>query len=272
MLQRTLSTLALWTLVFVCLRYLGPLGGVWLLTGAGLLALHEFYAMVRRLGVQPFNRLGLVFGAAILLAPRYGGAAVGATELLALAVIVCSLRILGERGPQDRVDTLVWTLFGLLYVPFMLQFLVRIVLIAQPRGHTGLVLALWLVVVTKFCDTGALLTGLAFGRHKLAPEISPKKTWEGVAGGLLIAVACGVGLAAAARAHLPAGLTPAFAAALAVPVAALAIVSDLVESIIKRHADTKDTGRVIPGIGGMFDLVDSLILTAPLGWAVFHLL
>ena len=272
MLKRTTSTIALWGLALICLRYLGPLGGVWLLTAAALLALQEFYAMVRRMGLQPFNRLGLVFGAAIMLAPCYGGPYVSAAELLALGVIVFSLRILGERGPHDRIETLAWTIFGLVYVPFMLHFLVRIVLLSRPQAHTGLVLALWLIVVTKFCDTGALLTGLAFGRHKMAPEISPKKTWEGVAGGMAIAVASGVVLAWSCRAHLPAGLTPLFAAALAVPLAALAIVSDLVESIIKRRADTKDTGRAIPGIGGVFDLVDSLILTAPLGWAVFHLL
>jgi len=270
--KRTISTLVLWSLVLACMRYLGPVGAVWLLAAAGVVALHEFYALGRGMGVRPFRGLGLAFGAAILLAPLYGGASVSATEVLALAVIVCSLRILGERGPQDRTDTLTWTVFGLTYVPFMLQFLVRIVLLASPKPYTGLLLAFWLVAVTKLCDTGALLTGLAVGRHKLAPEISPKKTWEGVAGGMVVAVAVGALLAWGARAHLPAGLTPAFAAALAVPLAALAIVSDLVESVIKRRADIKDTGSLIPGIGGMFDLLDSLILTAPLGWAVFHLL
>jgi phosphatidate cytidylyltransferase len=254
------------------MRYLGAVGGVWFLAAIGVLALHEFYAMLRRMGLQPFNRLGLVFGAAIMLAPLYGGVYVGPTELLTLSVIVFSLRILGERGPLDRLETLVWTVFGLLYVPFMLHFLARIVLLSSPRAQTGLVLGFWLIAVTKLCDTGALLTGLAVGRHKMAPEISPKKTWEGVAGGLLIAVAFAAGLAWIGRAYLPATFTPLFAAVLALPVAALAIVSDLVESIIKRRADTKDTGRTIPGIGGVFDLLDSLILTAPLGWAVFHLL
>ncbi len=254
------------------MRYLGAVGAVWFLTAAGVVALHEFYALVRGMGFQPFRGLGLAFGAAIMLAPLYGGPYVNAAELLALAVIVASLRILGERGSADRAEALTWTVFGLAYVPFMLQFLVRIVLLANPKPYTGLLLAFWLVVVTKLCDTGALLTGLAIGRHKLAPEISPKKTWEGVAGGLVIAVGAGAALAWGACAHLPAGFTPLFAAVLAAPLAALAIVSDLVESVIKRRADIKDTGRLIPGIGGMFDLLDSLILTAPLGWAVFHLL
>jgi phosphatidate cytidylyltransferase len=85
-------------------------------------------------------------------------------------------------------------------------------------------------------------------------------------------VVVGATLAWGCRAYLPASFTPLVGAVTAVPLAGLAIVSDLVESIIKRRADIKDTGHSIPGIGGIFDLTDSLILTAPIGWAVFHLL
>jgi len=270
--KRIFSTVVLWTLVLLCLRYGGATGAVWLITAMSALTLHEFYALLRPMGLRPFAGLGLVLGAAMTLAPRYLAPAVTAPELLALGVIAVAVRILGERAPAERVDTLVWTVFGLAYVPFMLQFLTRIVLLTGPRDTTGLALGLWLVVVAKLCDTGALLTGLAIGRHKLAPEISPKKTWEGVAGGIALSVAVGAALAWACRGYLPAGFSPGFAAALAAPLAALAVVSDLVESAIKRRAGAKDTGGVIPGIGGMFDLTDSLILTAPVGWAVFHLL
>ncbi len=272
MLQRTISTIILWSLVLLCAWFFGPTGVVWLVAAISVLTLYEFYALLRRMGLAPFNRLGLIFAVAITLAPRYFEPSVTSAELLALGVVVFSLRILGERAPASRVETLSWTLFGLVYVPFMLHFLARIALLNQPKPHTGLILVLWLVAVAKFCDTGALLAGLAFGRHRMAPEISPKKTWEGAAGGLVAALLVGVGLAWGCRAHLPAGFTPLLAAAAAVPVAGLAVVSDLVESIIKRRADTKDTGHSIPGIGGMFDLSDSLILTAPLGWALFHLL
>jgi phosphatidate cytidylyltransferase len=271
-LKRTISTIILWSLVLVSARYFGATGAVWLITAIGVLTLHEFYAMLRNMGLAPFHRLGLLLGAAIILAPCYFEPYCTPAELLALGVIVFSVRILGEREPQNRAETLGWTLFGLIYVPFMLHFLVRIVLVASPHHHTGLVLGVWLVAVTKFCDSGALLTGLAFGRHHLAPDISPKKTWEGVAGGVLTSEVVGISLAWICRAYLPANFTPLFAAAAVIPLAGLAIVSDLVESIIKRRADIKDTGQTIPGIGGIFDLSDSLILTAPLGWAVFHLL
>jgi phosphatidate cytidylyltransferase len=270
--KRIFSTVVLWSLVLLCLRYLGVTGAVWLIAALGVLTLHEFYAMLRPMGVRPFAGLGLLLGAAMLLAPRYFAPAVTAADLLALGVIAAAVRILGERAPAERVGTLVWTIAGLVYVPFMLQFLVRIVLLPGPSAATGVVLCLWLIVVTKFCDTGALLTGLAIGRHKLAPEISPKKTWEGVAGGIGVAVAAGAGLAWGCRAYLPAAFTPWMAAGLAAPLAVLAVASDLVESVLKRQAGTKDTGGAIPGIGGVFDLTDSLILTAPVGWAVFHLL
>ncbi len=272
MLQRTISTIILWGLVLVCAGVFGATGAIWLIAGISVLTLHEFYALLERMGLAPFNRLGLIFAAAITLAPRYLEPWTSSAELLALGVVVFSIRILGEREPKARVETLGWTLFGLVYVPFMLHFLVRIALLGQPRPHTGLVLVLWLVAVAKFCDTGALLAGLAFGRHRMAPEISPKKTWEGAAGGLVAALLVGIGLAWGCRAHLPPGFTPLVAAAAAVPIAGVAIVSDLVESILKRKADMKDTGHSVPGIGGMFDLSDSLILTAPLGWALFHLL
>ena len=272
MLKRTISTVILWSLVIGCLRYLGTTGAVWLVTAVSVLTLHEFYAMLGPMGHAPFHRLGLVLGAAITLAPCYFEPSITAAELLALGVIVFAVRILGERQSQNRVETLGWTLFGLAYIPFMLHFLVRIILLASPHPHTGLVFCLWLIAVTKLCDTGALLTGLAIGRHKLAPDISPKKSWEGVAGGLLTAALVGAAVAWGGRAYLPASFTPLFGALAALPFAGLAIISDLVESIIKRRADLKDAGRTIPGIGGVFDLSDSLILTAPVGWAVFHLL
>jgi phosphatidate cytidylyltransferase len=271
-LKRTISTIILWSILLLCLRFFGVDGAVWLITAMSVLTLYEFYAMLGHMELDPFNRLGLALGAAITLAPRYFEPNVTAGELLALGVIVFSVRILGEREPQNRVETLCWTLFGLVYVPFMLHFLVRIALIATPHPHTGLVLAFWLIAVSKLCDTGALLTGLAIGRHKMAPNISPKKSWEGVAGGVLLSVIAGAGLAWGCRAYLPANFTPVIGAVVALPIAALGVVSDLVESIIKRRANMKDAGHTIPGIGGVFDLSDSLILTAPVGWAVFHLL
>ncbi len=271
--KRIFSTCLLWIGVILCIKFFGAIGGVWLVTAIAVLTLREFYGLIRRLGVEPFDRVGLALAALLNLAPLYlEPYGVRTQAIVALAVIVFAIRILGERNAEQRVETLAWTVFGLIYIPFMLQFLVRIILLDQPVATSGIVMCVWLIAVSKFCDVGALLAGMAFGKHKMAPEISPKKTWEGAIGGILVSAGVGAALTHFAGAYFPRDFTPLIAAIVAAPIAALAIVSDLVESIIKRRAGAKDAGQTIPGIGGIFDLSDSLILTAPVGYVVFNLL
>ncbi len=276
MAKRVFSSVLLWAIVIGVLWYFRTTGAVVLAALIAVLTLREFYQLMQGAGYAPFHRLGMAFGGLITLAPwlqlRFG---LSAEHLLALAVVVFSIRILGERDPAHRVEALAATLFGLVYVGFMLQYLVRIVTplpAADPVGETGrLLLLFWLIAVSKFCDVGALLAGLACGRHQMAPQISPKKTWEGAAGGVLLSMGVGALVAWLARGHFPMHMSPLVSALLAVPVALTAIVSDLIESIIKRRAAIKDSGGVIPGIGGIFDASDSLLLTAPLGYFLFHL-
>lgn len=272
--KRIFSTLLLWLIILSAMYFFQARGGIVLLVLVSTLTLREFYQMVGRMGHAPFARLGLLFGAAITLAPVAVSLHPLLTpeNILALAALVFAVRIVGERTPENRVESLGWTLFGLVYIPFLLQFLVRILLVEGPHPHTGLALTLWLIAVSKFCDVGALLGGMAFGRRKMAPVISPKKTWEGAVAGLLTSAALGAALVYAFGRYFPASLTPLLAAAIALPIAGLGIVSDLVESVIKRRANTKDSGATIPGIGGMFDLSDSLLLTAPAGYLIFSLL
>ncbi len=274
MAKRIFSTVLLWAIVLGTIYFFTTPGAIVLAALVSAFTQREFYQMVVRMGHAPFSRFGLLLGAVItvapLLSPRYP--LVTPENLLALAAVIFAIRIVGERNSENRVESLGWTLFGLIYVPFMLQFLVRILLIEGPHGHTGLAFALWLIAVSKFCDVGALLTGMALGKHKMAPVISPKKTWEGAIGGLLTSAAVGAVVVYGFASYFPSALSPLLAAAIALPVAGLGIVSDLVESVIKRRANTKDSGASIPGIGGMFDLSDSLILTAPAGYLIFSLL
>lgn len=278
MAKRIFSTVLLWLIILATMYFFQARGGVALLVLVSLFTQREFYQMVARMGHAPFAKIGLLFGVAISLAPVAPlvfpdhASLLTPENLLAVATAVFAIRIVGERNPENRVESLGWTLFGLVYVPFMLQFLVRILLIDGPHANTGLALGLWLIAVSKFCDVGALLSGMAFGKHKMAPVISPKKTWEGAIGGLLTSAALGAGIVYAFSEYFPAALTPLVAALIALPIAALGIVSDLVESVIKRRANTKDSGATIPGIGGMFDLSDSLILTSPAGFLIFSLL
>ena len=279
--QRIFSTVLLWLIIFGVMWKFGNTGAVLLVGLMSVLTLREFYALLAGAGQQPFRRLGMSFGALITLTPWLqqvdGINFPKNSDVLALAVIVFSIRILAEREPLKRVEALATTVFGLVYVALMMQYFVRVL---TPRAEDvaagltpngRLILCLWIVAVAKFCDVGALLTGMAFGRHKMAPQISPKKTWEGAVGGVLISMGVGALVAWLGRADMPAHLTPLVAAFLAAPVALVAIVSDLIESIMKRHAAIKDSGGTIPGIGGIFDLTDSLILTAPLGYFLFAL-
>jgi phosphatidate cytidylyltransferase len=275
MTKRILSTVILWALVVCSLYFFRTGGGVALITLISVLTLREFYRLMQALGLAPFDRLGMTLGGLITIAPWIEvQVGIPATHALAIAVIIFSVRILGERDPQNRVEALAATLFGLVYVAYMLQYLVRIVT-PLPNDHLGstgrLLLFVWLVAVSKFCDVGALLSGMLMGKHQMSPRISPKKTWEGAIGGVLISMGVGAFIAWLARAYFPHHMTPLVSAVIAIPIALVAIVSDLIESVIKRRATIKDSGGIIPGIGGVFDLSDSLILTAPLGFFLFGL-
>jgi phosphatidate cytidylyltransferase len=273
--KRTLSTVALWTVVAAVLWFYRTNGTLLLIGLISVLTLREFYQLMHAMGSRPFDKLGIFFGTLITLSPWFEARFLWpAHPLLALATIVFSIRLLGERTPENRVESLCSTLFGLVYVGLLLGYVTRIVTplpadTITPDGR--LLIALWVIVVAKFCDMGALLSGLAFGRHKMSPLISPKKTWEGAVGGVLFSMATGAVFAHFARHHFPPHMTPLVAALCAAPIAVLGIVADLVESAIKRRADRKDSGATIPGIGGMFDLSDSILLAAPVGYFLFRL-
>ena len=276
MAKRILSTVLLWLVVIGVMWKFRTTGAVLLVGVISVLTLREFYRLLAAAGFAPFHRLGMTFGALITLSPwlhEYIGIP-KSSDALALAVIVFSIRILSEREPLKRVEALAGTIFGLVYVALMLQYFVRILTplpddVVTPNGR--LLLCVWLIAVAKFCDVGALLTGLACGKHQMAPQISPKKTWEGAIGGVIVSMGVGALVAWLGRSELPPHFTPVIAALIAAPIALVAIVSDLIESIIKRHAALKDSGGAIPGIGGVFDLSDSLLLTAPLGYFLFAL-
>lgn len=268
--KRIFSTVLLWAIVGTALWFFRTKGALVLTTLVSMFTLREFYRLMHACGHTPFDRLGVVFGGLITIAPwieaRYH---LPTHALLALGTMAFAIRLLGERTSETRVESLSSTLFGLVYVSLMLQYFVRIATplpgdVVSENGR--LLLCLWIVAATKFCDMGALLTGLAFGRHKMSPQISPKKTWEGAAGGILFAMGISALIAWLARDSFPPHMTPLVAALMGAPIAGLGIVADLIESVLKRRANIKDSGSIIPGMGGFFDMSDSLILTAPLGY------
>jgi len=274
--SRIFSTVLLWTVVLCGLYFFGTNAAVVLVTVLSALTLHEFYGMTKKMGMRPFHWMGISIGVVMTALPYYLLIYQDAPEmvqsmpvgLLVLTLILACVRSLGERDTTNRIEAIASTVIGVLYIPFMLQFLVAI-LMRDAEDTENLTLCLWAVAVSKFCDVGALLTGMAIGRHKMAPNISPKKTWEGAVGGVLVSCGVGATIAHFAADYLPPQMTPAIAAMIAAPLAMITIVSDLMESAVKRRADTKDTGALIPGIGGAFDLTDSLILTAPVAYFAF---
>ncbi len=249
-------------------------GAIVLCTLVSMLTIREFYLLMRGCGYAPFDRLGTVFGGIITLGPwlelHYH---IPTHLLLAGAAVVFSIRLLGERTPESRMEALCSTLFGLVYVSFLFHYFIRMLLplpgdTISPNGR--LLFCLWVIAATKFCDMGGLLTGLAIGRHKMSPLISPKKTWEGAIGGIVASMGIGAALAWFGRDVLPSNLTPLVGALVAMPIAILGIIGDLVESVIKRRANIKDSAAIIPAMGGFFDMSDSLLLTAPVGWALLN--
>lgn len=151
------------------------------------------------------------------------------------------------------------------YVPGLMQFLLLLLFLGKGPVHgDGRMLLLYGILVIKFTDIGAYFTGCAFGRHKLIPKISPAKTWEGVLGGVALSVLISlITLAAFGFRVSGVAFTVLDAVALGVLLAAAGILGDLVESMLKRAADIKDSGHWIKGMGGLLDVLDSLLFAFP---------
>lgn len=272
MIQRILSTLALWTVIVLSLTYIGPQAGVWLIAILAMLTQRELYALLEKMGYRVHALYGMLWSPIIILGGYYlhyffpHASNDAGADLFLLAVLLTLLATVRKNQIADQIQVMVPTLFGILYIPFLLYFFIRILFLDSYNTDTGILLAIWIVATAKFSDVGALLSGMAFGRHKLASNLSPKKTWEGVIGGIALSSLVGFLLPWIFSESFPAAFQPWLAALLAIPVAAMAVASDLIESVIKRVAGVKDSGQVIPGIGGAFDLTDSMILSAPVGY------
>lgn len=275
MISRTASTLALWALVAGLLYFLGVHGALLLLAVGGVLAQLEIYQLLERIGYTPRTFLGLCLGAVTLAGTFYLALATGSAlaGLLAPALALVTALAVQIRGGDDPepTHTAMATLYGLVVVPFLFVFYVLLISLAVLAGEPvrGLLLLLWVVAVVKFADVGAYLTGRWLGKTPLAPRLSPGKTWEGLGGGVLLAVLVGLTLSYAFPEVFDAAAGHLQIVVGAMVLALISAVSDLMESSLKRQARVKDSGRMIPGIGGVLDLVDSLLLTAPVAYFLF---
>ncbi|MGH3413674.1 MAG: phosphatidate cytidylyltransferase [Marmoricola sp.] len=204
----------------------------------------------------------MVGGVAIVgLAYVYGPVGlVGATAVSALATLLWLLR----RGVPGYVANATASIFTLVYVPFLAGFVG--LMLAEP-GSNGAKAVFTFVVVTIASDIGGYVAGVLFGRHRMAPVISPKKSWEGFAGSTVACVVAGWLLVV----HLLDG--PWWAGVvLGVVGVVMATLGDLVESVMKRDLGIKDMSQIIPGHGGLMDRMDSLLVLVAPAWLVLHFL
>ena len=240
---------ALYAVLFIGCLLLGRLATAVFTALMSWLCCLEFYRMMRIDGKMPNELLGLtaavLFPLSALVSPIY------LTALLFLMVL--SLGLWYVWSPRTRIADVAVTAFGPLYTGFMLSAIV-LVRDAVPGGR-GALLAIGVCASLWVSDSCAYLVGSRFGKHKMVPRISPKKSWEGFFGGLAGGVAIWLVLWATGQFALDLG----YAVACGLVVSILGVFGDLIASRIKRGAGVKDSGNLIPGHGGMLDRSDSLI-------------
>ncbi len=274
--RRFLSTTVLWTVALWTIFTGSEPGFVLLVAGLGLAGLWEYYTMLDARKFPNFKMFGMFCGALMLGGSFYWLAwrkmpptalydfEIG--TLLFFLLVVFARQMFLKVKELVPLETMALTLFGLLYVPWTFSFVAKIVYLV-PRDLAGQTTGHWyvlfMVIVTKFSDMGAYLTGSLIGKHPLVPHISPKKTWEGFFGALAFSVGGGCALIAIMPEKLPL-LNYTHAIVLGLVLGFAAVVGDLAESLIKRSCEVKDSGRFLPGIGGALDLIDSILFTAPM--------
>lgn len=274
--HRLLSGFSIAGILFAAFFFLPDAGIPFALAALAAIMVLEFYQMTSAAGVANFRIYGTIGVVALVFVTwvsgvRNGGAADGAWDSLVLFLITIGifLRQFPQKNNPHPLRTIGGTLFGILYVGLLWNFLTKLLLFGRPTVVEGIYwpgrwLLLYAVFAAKFTDIGAYLVGCLFGRHKLIPRISPGKSWEGVFGGVLVGTLVGTLFVWALRGFFaPLGLTWTRALPLGVFLSICAVVGDLTESLFKRAANVKDSGGVIPGMGGILDVLDSILFTAP---------
>ena len=237
-------------------------GSPWLIglvAAVALLALREFYRMAPGRKIPALSGFGVLWTLSFIISGQltawwYGyipHALLGGGVLMALPWLV-----VGRRG--GIVVTWSYAVGGPVYVGFLLAhaLMLRELDGTPDLGRNWLLFAL---LVTFAADTGAFLTGLAVGRHPLAPSISPNKTWEGAIGGFLWAVGAALALGTLLQMSVPVWQR----AVVGVAIGVVAQLGDLAESRLKRETGVKDAGSILPGHGGILDRIDSIVFTLP---------
>ncbi len=262
-LKRELAAAVAIPVVLVILFYLPSYFFAVLVTAVALAALWEFYRIAEKCGLPVAKSVGILVSLALLAfwAPLWGlppngaifGGPVAIAALLTLVFLSCVAPLFSGVDLRASLGGASATAFGVLAIalPATAMCYLRDV---SPRA------VLYLFAIVWGCDSFAYYTGRALGRHKLAPRVSPNKTWEGSSGGLVGATL--IGAAGGAWWLLP-EIGPLWGAAAGALASSAGQIGDLVESLWKRGAGVKDSGAFLPGHGGFYDRIDSLLFAGP---------
>jgi phosphatidate cytidylyltransferase len=293
-LRRSASTLGLWAVVSAALASRWAWAYVGLIGVLTVIATVEYFRMLKAGGVKCFPRYGIalaVLYSALLYWMLLGAEGTqrlpmtGTTQLriaalqewfdgAAIFAALAGSFFLQLRYPirgLEALQTVASNLLGFVYLAFLFNFAARLIFLVPGPGEVpGAMVLLWMIAVTKFTDMGAYIVGSMIGKHKMIPHVSPGKTWQGFGGAIVFALLAGCGLYALFKEDMPNFATGlhvlgswGHVIVLSIVLCLLAVVGDLAESVVKRSLNVKDSGQMLPGIGGALDLIDSLCFTAP---------
>jgi len=252
--RRVYSALVFFPCFYILVRYLPP-GAFFAFVAIGiLLAQYEYYRLY--FAKRWTSGIGLGLGLGVFVSAAF--AVPGIVTAPAIATVTVGTlvleRLLIERDLKTGLLDTAVLVFGVFYIAWLVGHMILI-----RQFEEGSLLIFFLFLVTWANDVAAYYTGTFLGRHAMAPEISPKKTWEGAVGGLLGSIAA----AFACRALFLESLRPLDALWLGLLLGVAGPLGDLCESALKRSAGVKDSGTLIPGHGGILDRIDSLIFASP---------
>ena len=254
-----------------CSWWIGLIG---MLFFAGM-ATWEFYSLLEAGHLSVWKNWGITSGLIFVSATWFlmiGKLSEPVLWGIFLLIILATLtRMLFEPNLQRGLSQALGTIIGIVYIPLLWSFVVRLFLsgdLSKPGWA-----AFYIILCMKMSDSGGYFFGSRFGKNKLAPTISPKKSWEGLLGGIVVCLAVNVLWVWISGGKLnrfiPLSMGHALTLGLLIPI--VGTVGDLVESYIKRAVNMKDSNTMVYGLGGIFDMIDSILFAAPLLYLYIYL-
>lgn len=254
MLRKRIITSVICLPIFLALIWFGNPWFTLAIATLSAFAILEFYKIARKMDIEPLTYFGTVVTVLLCLSPYYPAANIKLLIIL-LTIPISLVWQLFVKNEHRKLNNSFWTIGGILYLGLLTSYWAEI-----PGLNNGRWWLFWSILVVVVCDIAAFFTGRSVGRHLLAPNISPKKTWEGAIAGVLASTLLGIILDLIFS--LPVSLW--LIAILALFVGIISQFGDLIESLLKRNAGIKDSGNFFPGHGGVLDRIDSYILIGPI--------